>query len=192
MKIAIAGAGIAGGYLATLLEQKGISPDVFDGRDPGTRCGCRSCGWGAPRRIQTYLTEAGFDLDNYLLESMARVNFDGLVASTPLCTFDKPRLIRDVTQRIRLITQDLGPGRAEGYDVVVDATGIQRAFLPPCRSDLILPTLQHRVKVIPRGGERLEAKIDGQWIPGFGIPLDLSPRRGTLPYRRGGYRSRRA
>jgi flavin-dependent dehydrogenase len=51
MKVAIAGAGIAGGYLVKLLGQKGVFPDVFDGMDHDTRCGCRSCGWGAPRGI---------------------------------------------------------------------------------------------------------------------------------------------
>ena len=44
MNIAIAGAGITGGYLAKLLEQRGISPDVYDGMDHDTRCGCHSCG----------------------------------------------------------------------------------------------------------------------------------------------------
>jgi flavin-dependent dehydrogenase len=44
MNVAIAGAGIAGGYLAGLFEQKGISPDVYDEMNHETRCGCRSCG----------------------------------------------------------------------------------------------------------------------------------------------------
>jgi flavin-dependent dehydrogenase len=168
MKIAIAGAGITGGYLAKLLEQRGISPDVYDGMDHGTRCRCRSCGWGVPRGIETYLADVGLDFNEYLLEPMPSMNFDGLVAKTPLCTLDKPRLIRDFTQGTRLKRQNLGFEEADEYDVVVDATGITRAFLPPCRSDLTLPTLQHRVIVESHGSERLEAGVYGNRIPGLG------------------------
>jgi flavin-dependent dehydrogenase len=168
MNIAIAGSGITGGYLAKLLEQKGISPDVYDGMKHDTRCRCRSCGWGVSRGIGTYLADVGIDFNEYLLEPMSSMNFDGLVAKTPLCTIDKPRLIRDFTQGTRLKRQNLGPEKADEYDVVVDATGIARAFLPPCKSDLTLPTLQHRVVVESHGSERLEAGVYGNRIPGLG------------------------
>ncbi|MDG6256903.1 MAG: hypothetical protein QCH35_04815 [Methanomicrobiaceae archaeon] len=168
MKVAIAGAGIAGGYLAALFETRGISADVYDGRDHAAHCTCRSCGWGAPKGISTYLHEVGLDLDDYLLEPMSPMQFDGLVATTPLCTVDKPRLVRDLSRSVRLTEQNLGQERAEDYDIVVDATGIVRAFLPPCRSDLTLPTLQHRVAVDCRGSERLGAGVYGNQIPGLG------------------------
>ncbi len=168
MNIAIAGAGIAGGYLAKLLGQKGISADIYDGMDHDTRCRCRSCGWGVPAGIEPYLAEVGLDFNDYLLESMPSMNFDDLVATTPLCTLDKPRLIRDFTRDARLNKQNLGPDEAGDYDIVVDATGITRAFLPPCRSDLTLPTLQHRVVVEPLGSERLGPGVYGNIIPGLG------------------------
>jgi len=168
MKVAIAGAGIAGGYLAGLLEQRGISADVYDGRDHATSCNCRSCGWGVSTGIKTYLNDVGLDLNDYLIEPMSSMNFDGLVARTPLCTVDKPRLLQDFTRAARLKRQNLGPEKAEDYDIVVDATGIVRALLPPCRSDLTLPTLQHRVAVESNGSERLGAGVYGNQIPGLG------------------------
>jgi flavin-dependent dehydrogenase len=168
MKVAIAGAGIAGGYLAALLERRGISPDVYDAMDHGTRCGCRSCGWGAPSFIGPYLADVGLDLDVYLLGPMPSMNFDGLLAKTPLATLDKPRLVRDLARGTRLLREDLGPGKAGDYDIVVDATGIARAFLPPCRSDLTLPTLQHRVAAESRGSDRLGAGVHGNEVPGLG------------------------
>jgi flavin-dependent dehydrogenase len=168
MNIAIAGAGIAGGYLAKLLGQKGISADIYDGMNHDTRCGCRSCGWGVPRAIGTYLAGVGLDLNDYLLDSMSSMNFNGLAAETPLCTINKPRLIRDLTRDAGLKRQNLGPDEAGDYDVVVDATGISRAFLPPCRSDLVLPTLQHRVVVESLGSEHLKAGVYGNRIPGLG------------------------
>ena len=168
MKIAIFGAGIAGGYLARLLGQKGLSPDVYDAGEHDTRCGYRSCGWGAPVGIEQYLAAVDLDLNEYLLEQMFSMNFDGLVAKTPLCTINKPRLLRDLCAGIRLSRQQPGPGEKDRYDVLVDATGITRALLPPCTSDLTLPTLQHRVAVESYGGGRLEAGVCGNRIPGLG------------------------
>jgi flavin-dependent dehydrogenase len=168
VKVAIAGAGIAGGYLARLLGQKGILPEVYDGMDHDTRCGYRSCGWGAPERIAPYLNDVGLDLKDYLIEPMTSMNFDGLVATTPLWTIDKPGLIRDFTRDLDLKRQNLGPEEADEYDLVIDATGIARSLLPACRSDLTLPTVQHRVTVESRDGARLEPGVYGNHIPGLG------------------------
>ncbi len=168
MKVAIAGSGIAGGYLARLLGQNGISPDVYDAMVHDTRCGYRSCGWGAPERIAPYLTDVGLDLSDYLIEPMTSMNFDGLVATTPLWTIDKPRLIRDFMKGLELKRQNLGPEGADGYDLVIDATGIARALLPACRSDLTLPTVQHRAIVKSLDGTHLEPGIYGNHIPGLG------------------------
>jgi flavin-dependent dehydrogenase len=168
MNVAIAGGGIAGGYLAKLLKQRSISPDVYDGMDHDTRCRCRSCGWGVPRSLDTYLADVDLDFATYLLEPMSSMNFNGLKAKTPLCTLNKPRLIRDLTRGTRLKRQNLGQEEADDYDIIVDATGIARAFLPPCRSDLVMPTLQHRVIVESRTNEHLEAGVYGNRIPGLG------------------------
>jgi flavin-dependent dehydrogenase len=168
MNVAIAGAGIAGGYLAALLAREGLSPDVYDGMAHETRCGCRSCGWGAPAGIGPYLDAVGLDPDAYVLGTMPSMHFDGLVARTPLLTIDKPRLLRDLTGGVAVTRRDLGPDEAGEYDVIVDATGIARALLPPCRSELTLPTLQHRVAVEPRGDDRLEAGVYGNDVPGLG------------------------
>ncbi len=168
MNVAIAGAGIAGSYLAKLLEQKGISPDVYEGRVHETRCHCRSCGWGVPARIDTYLSTIGLDLTTYLLEPMSTMHFDELVATTPLCTLDKPRLLRDLIQGTSVKRTTLNAEEAERYDIIVDATGINRSFLPPCRSDLTLPTVQQRVVVEPQHGGHLEMGVYGKQVPGLG------------------------
>ena len=168
MNIAIAGAGIAGGYLAKVLEQKGISPDIYDGMNHETRCGCRSCGWGVPRDIKRYLLDVGLDFDSYLLEPMSSMNFNGLAAKTPLCTVNKPRLIKDLTKGARLKRENLRIEEADNYDLIVDATGITRAFLPTCRSDLVMPTQQQRVMVKSNGNKNLKAGVYGNKIPGLG------------------------
>jgi flavin-dependent dehydrogenase len=179
MNIAIAGAGIAGGYLSGLLEKRGISADIYDGMDHHTRCGSRSCGWGVPTAIGKYLADVDLNLEDYLIEPMATMNFDGLTAETPLCTLDKPRLLRDLTGGASLRRKNLEPDDALDYEIVVDATGIQRAFLPPCRSDLTLPTIQQRVTVESRGNERLGAGVYGNQVPGLGY-LWIFPLRNGL------------
>lgn len=168
MRIAVAGAGIAGAYIARLLREKGIEPELFDSMEHDTRCGYRSCGWGAPRAIGSYLARAGFDFEDYLLEPMSSMTFDGLVARTPLCTIDKPHLLRDLSSGLPVHRQPLGTKEADSFDVIIDATGISRAFLPPCRSDLVLPTVQQRVKVEARGSAHLEPGVYGNRIPGLG------------------------
>jgi flavin-dependent dehydrogenase len=168
MKVAIAGAGIAGGYLARLLEQNDIHPDLYDCIDHRTACKCRSCGWGAPTDIRRYLSSVDLDLADYLMNTMGDVNFDGIVAKTPLCTINKPRLLQDLTWGQKVQDHHILPGEMDTYDVLVDATGIARALLPPCKSDLTLPTLQYRVSAESRNGDRLEAGVYGEQIPGLG------------------------
>jgi flavin-dependent dehydrogenase len=107
-------------------------------------------------------------MNDFLLEPLSPMNFDGLRAKTPLWTIHKPRLLNALQrgldlQRMRLELED-----ADAYDIVVDATGISRNLLPPCRSDLTLPTLQYRVKAEADEDDRLEAGVHGNRIPALG------------------------
>lgn len=168
MRIAIAGAGIAGGYLARLLGRQGMMADLYDGLTHNTRCGFRSCGWGVPVGIEIYLDKIGLDLNEYLLEKMPVMHFDGLKAKTPLCTIDKPRLLQDLIKGSRLYGKSPALPELKDYDIIVDATGISRALLPPCKSDLILPTMQQRVFLESRGRDRLDPGVYGNIVPGLG------------------------
>lgn len=169
LNVAIVGAGISGSYLGRLLEEKGIHPTLYEQGDHDTTCRFRSCGWGGPSRIGRYLKCAGLDLDRYFLESMESMNFDGLVANTPLCTIDKPRLIHDLRSGLTIVPHRITNEEMEQYEVVVDATGITRSLLPPCTSDLVLPTLQYRVVIDQVDGkESPGAGVYGNHIPGLG------------------------
>jgi flavin-dependent dehydrogenase len=168
VKVAIVGAGIAGSYLGCILEEGGIIPDVYEQGPHDTTCGFRSCGWGAPSAIGAHLADAGLDLDDYYLEPMKSMEFDGLIARTPLCTLDKPALIRDLRARLKIIPHQLTDRESDVYDVVVDATGISRTILPPCTSDLTLPTLQHRVAIEPVAGRAPGPGVYGSQVPGLG------------------------
>jgi len=186
VKVAIVGAGIAGGYLARLLERQGIDPDVYEWGDHGTSCRCRSCGWGAPEGTGAYLELAGLDLDDYLLEPMESMNFDGLIARTPLYTLNKPRLIRDLRSGLCMSQHRFTVQETQEYDIVVDATGITRTLLPPCASDLTLPTLQYRVTMEPLGNEVLGPGVYGNQIPGLGYVWVFPLSRGQYHIGAGG------
>jgi flavin-dependent dehydrogenase len=168
VRVAIAGAGIAGAYLARILAERGILADVYDDLSHETSCGYRSCGWGAPLGIGKYLGDIGMDMSDYLLESMSPMSFDGLMARTPLCTIHKPRLIRDLNEGLEIRKKKVELDDVCAYDVVVDATGISRSLLPPCRSDLTLPTVQYRVRAEAEGDGRLGAGVHGNRIPALG------------------------
>jgi len=168
MNVAIVGGGISGSFLGCLLEKKGIHPDVYEQGGHDTTCRFRSCGWGAQLRIGTYLALAGLDLDDYVLSSMNSMHFDGLVADTGLCTIDKPALIRDLRSGCAIIPRPFTNDERDAYDIVVDATGIARSLLPSCTSDLVLPTLQHRVTIEPANGNRPGPGVYGDQIPGLG------------------------
>ena len=120
------------------------------------------------------------------------MHFDSLVATTPLRTIDKPRLLRDLTRDVTVQRRDLKQEEAEQYDLIVDATGIARAFLPPCSSDLTLPTLQHRIAVEPNGKGRLEAGVYGNDVPGLGYLWVFPIGEGRVPCRRRRHRAFKA
>ncbi len=168
MNIAIVGAGISGAYLGRLLTDEGLYADIYDTDNQDTACGCRSCGWAAPVGIERYLADVDLHLDDYLMGALSTMTFEGLAAKTPLCTINKPFLVSDLRSGLTVFQKALGPREAGAYDIIVDATGISRALLPPCRSDLVMPTLQYRVIAEPLGNEPLGAAVSGNWIPGLG------------------------
>jgi flavin-dependent dehydrogenase len=57
-------------------------------------------------------------------------------------TFNKPKLIKDLQNGTHIID---GPVMPNGYERVIDATGVARAYLPPVRDDLTVPCVQYRV-----------------------------------------------
>lgn len=168
MNLAIAGAGVAGVYLAALLEARGVDLDLYDPEAHGTDCGISPCGWGVPSRISPHLDAVGLSLDDYALAPMKTLLVEGLRVRTPLLTVDKPRLVRDLARSVRVRRQSFGPELAQEYDLVVDATGFARALLPPCRSDLVLDTLQCRVTSGAGETSPLEPTIEGHLVSGFG------------------------
>jgi hypothetical protein len=69
---------------------------------------------------------------------------EGVDARTTVFMIDKPRLIRDLLGGADVRYEPVDVGR---YDLVVDATGVARAYAPPFENNLKARVLQWRVRV---------------------------------------------
>jgi len=145
MKVAIAGAGVAGSYCARLLLAEGYEIDLYDLPHPNP-CGIAPCAWMTTAGIAPLLAGAGLDYQAYILERFSSVRFEDREVRAALMTIDKPRLIRDLQSGITVIAGSPDPSH---YDRLIDATGTARAFLPPVPQDCLGQCVQVRVRVSP-------------------------------------------
>ncbi|MDD4254088.1 MAG: hypothetical protein PHP59_01800 [Methanofollis sp.] len=140
MRVAIAGAGVSGSYLASCLAEKGISVDLYDLPHQNT-CSISPCAWMATREIVPLIRSAGLDPVRYILNRFSSALFQGREFGVELMTIDKPALIRDLRGDIPVRYGSIDPGE---YDRVIDATGTARTFLPPIADDKLVPCIQYR------------------------------------------------
>lgn len=146
MRIAIAGAGLAGGYLHRLLRLRGRhSVDIFD-ITQNLACRIHPCGYGVDAHFDPLISLAGLDPSTYRLHTPPRLlaRVEGVSAATSIFMIDKPRLIRDLLEDARV---SKGAVPIDDYDIVVDATGEARAYAPPLARDLKARVIQWRVTV---------------------------------------------
>lgn len=163
-KIAIAGMGIAGSFLLRLLLQKGYDADdiyCYDVKRP-ERCGIASCAFGvAKKEFVEILKSVKLDAEKYILNSFNKIFIDDIVCKADLCTIDKPKLLHDLIGDKEITILDDGERIVtERFDLVVDATGVSRCYLPPInkKEDIVIPTIQYRVKT--------EEKLPLMMLPG--------------------------
>ncbi len=145
MKIAIAGAGISGAYLYRLLSNQGFNNiTIFEQEQQlKTSCGINPCAWGTSLGLETLVEYAGLDPAKYILMQFDHIMIDEMSIGAYVLTFDKPRLISDLLQDAVI---ERSPINTAGYDRVIDATGVLRAYLPEIKNDIILPCTQYCVR----------------------------------------------
>lgn len=141
-RVAIAGAGITGAYLARLLKRRGIEARLYD---PGvqTACGLTPCAWGASGDFDGLVKSAGLDPRRYILRLAPDLRMDGVRIQTGLRMVDKPRVLRELLHGTKV---SRAPLDLSEVDLLVDATGSARAYLPPVGRDLKLSCGQFRVR----------------------------------------------
>jgi flavin-dependent dehydrogenase len=144
MRVAIGGAGISGAYTYRLLQERGIEADLFD-IEKKNRCKLRPCAWGfAPSSEFERLVSRFLEPKDYILEHFKEIVVNGLNARASMLTADKPKLVRDLIGEAE-VRHD--PLPLKEYDRVIDATGINRAFLPPPDGpEMLVGCFQRRVR----------------------------------------------
>ncbi|MBE8539395.1 NAD(P)/FAD-dependent oxidoreductase [Geoglobus acetivorans] len=127
MRIQIYGAGMAGSYLYMLLRNNG---DYELGiRDERNSPDCR-CAWGiAYRQAKNLYRDIGLDLDDYIISRPRYAYANGIRFRVKnIVMFDRKRLLQDLWKELEF-------REIENPDIVVDATGSKRAFLPEVGED---------------------------------------------------------
>lgn len=144
MRVAIAGAGMSGSFLYKRLKDLGFADvDLYDVRKSNA-CGSRPCAWGfAPARETRETITRAVDPSRFEMHRSRQATVDGVKVGFELLALDKPALIRELAKGavIREGRIDL-----ERYDRVIDATGVDRAYLPPIENDVIAECTQYRIR----------------------------------------------
>ena len=151
MKIAIVGAGVAGSYLFNRLD--GHEVECFEMRPQDKWY--TVCAWGtsAPY-ISDMVKKAGFNFEDYILHRGIKMMVDYGTGTFDmqlkgLVTYDKHRLCEDMLKghNVHWGTQVKQlDGRFDDFDIVVDATGMQRPLLPKIKNDILVPCVEYQVK----------------------------------------------
>lgn len=152
MKIAIVGMGVAGSYLSSMLSREhrvsGFDMHQKDSFDA-------VCGWGSVKgAMAKYAKDCGLNFEDYVTHTgkVMHVDVNGDMVNIDLkglCCFDKIRFIKDLVdgQDIRfgqVVSKDVLS--EDGYDMVIDSTGLIRSLLPKVKDDFLIPCVQYRVK----------------------------------------------
>lgn len=168
MKIAIAGAGMAGTYLYRILKEQGFEAiDLYD-QKKSNACGHRPCGWGfAPPDEYNRLLSRFIDPKAHVLGHHRRMVVDGLEISSDMLTVNKPAMNRALLDGAPVLYGPLDPER---YDRVIDATGVERAYLGPTEGrELMAELVQYRVRTSKDLGLWINTSAIGyEWC----FPLD--------------------
>ena len=152
MRLAVVGTGVAGAYLLNRLPGD-VEAEAYEMRTQ--KNWYTVCAWGTSQPFITDLVkQAGFNFDDYVLHKgkSMRVDLGTEEISIPLrglVTYDKHRLTEDMLKgkKVHWGAQiKEANGNFQGFDSVVDATGLHRSLLPKVSEDLVIPSLEYQVK----------------------------------------------
>ncbi|MHB8566601.1 MAG: NAD(P)/FAD-dependent oxidoreductase [Nitrososphaerales archaeon] len=153
MKIAVIGLGVAGSYLLNRLSNE---HDVtgYEMQKEGQFQAV--CAWGTSKKeLSKIVAPLGIDFEKYVLFNGKDMEVDlgnGSSAKIPLMglvTYDKHQLEVDLTKGKKAnfgIKATPSMLKDENYDMIIDCTGLHRAFLPKVKDDLWVPCVEYKVE----------------------------------------------
>ena len=152
MRLAVVGTGVAGAYLLNRLPP-GVEAEAFEAKTE--KNWYTVCAWGTSEPfISGLVKQAGFNFQDYVLhrgKSMV-VDLGDEQVTIPLrglVTYDKHKLTEDMLKgkKVHWGSQvKMANGSFEGFDQVVDSTGLHRSLLPKVEDDLLIPSLEYQVR----------------------------------------------
>ncbi|APV43984.1 Dehydrogenase (flavoprotein) [Dehalogenimonas formicexedens] len=140
------GCGSGGSYLYRLLRRRNPDSDItlFD-PPTANACGIKCCAWGVSRPLFSKLcAEAGVNSEQFVISRYDHVVINGQRLKADLAIINKPALVKNFLGD----AQPLDPGTADVsvFDRIIDATGSERAFMPPTDAQPVVSAVQVRLK----------------------------------------------
>ncbi|MDJ0269629.1 MAG: NAD(P)/FAD-dependent oxidoreductase [Aigarchaeota archaeon] len=150
MRIGIVGGGVSGSYLASLLDEK-HNVIIYERQEFEKFYAV--CAWGTSlHELRRLSSKIGLDFDEYVLFTGKRMivqlpNRELEIPLKGLCTFDKRRFVMDMHKGKEIVYgRAIDKAPSDRYNIVIDATGFNRALLPKIKKDYFIPTLEYRVR----------------------------------------------
>jgi len=151
LKIAVVGIGVAGGYLLSRLkkEHEVVGFERFSQETHDS-----ICAWGTTKGpMQKFAEKCDLDFNDYVIHDGKNMYIDMNserfnIKLMGLCTYDKIQLIKDMAKGCKIhynTTPKIEDLNSE-FDLIVDATGFYRSYLPKPERDFYLPTYQYKIE----------------------------------------------
>jgi flavin-dependent dehydrogenase len=139
------GGGPAGAHLYALLRRKKpeLKVSIFD-MTTRNACGTKGCAWGASwPRFAELSREVNIEPEKYVLGSYDHVLINDIRLKADVIIIDKPTLIKDLLGGI----SPLNPSDVDlsAFERVVDASGVNRAYLSPQPGQPLVDAVQMRL-----------------------------------------------
>jgi flavin-dependent dehydrogenase len=158
MHFAIAGAGVAGSYLANMLQKRGHDVDVFEASKKQHHWPV--CAWGASRHmLEKFSDQAGLNFDNYIFHVGQKLriqlpnNTEEWLELKGLATYNKYDWEDDLLKHIN-VTYGFKVAREtfpfDKYDYIIDCTGLHRSLLPKSGQDFLIPAYEYLLENVQR------------------------------------------
>lgn len=151
MSFAIAGAGVAGSYLGSMLKRRGYEVEIFEASKKEHHWPV--CAWGASRHmLEKFSDQAGLDFASYIFHVGQRLRMElpgdkvEYLDLKGLVTYDKHAWENDLLRGIKVMYGSRVAREAfpfEKYDYVIDCTGLHRTLLPKPEDDFMIPAYEY-------------------------------------------------
>ena len=160
MKIAVVGIGVAGAYLMNRLSN--VSGNYVAGfeRMPENQHDA-VCAWATCQNVMSTMTkECGLNFETYVMHKgkHMHVDFDNRrdlghnksidIQLKGMVVYDKLKLIQDMIKgtKIEFGKVPRKENLESDFDLIIDATGFHRNYLPKLKGEMWIPCIQYKVK----------------------------------------------